>query len=254
MTSDKIYTCDQVSCRLDQESSQVLRVKITSSETISYGRAELRQADCMLINNFTGYPVTDIIGPPSAEKKAADILSRSMGVTMATSNLVLPSSSLTRAFRADFVSGQIVILSALSGAPIVKPETVLRTVSTLAQSFPVGNPFTDWAETDQCEADSHLERMEIGCSLFENFGVDLSIIATIGMLSLFISISTYLLLKRVSEKQKRTRKVLAWIGDNYGISFFFAKIESSHFEIQFFGLYNLVRSGRNTVMVVGDAI
>ena len=194
------------------------------------------------------------IGPPSSEKKAADILSRSMGATMATSNIALASTSLTTAFRADFVSGQIVIRSALAGDPIVKPETVLRTVSAFARSFPLGNPFTDWAESDKCTADSHLERMEISSNFFGNFGEDLSIIAAIGILSLFISISTYLLLKRVSEKRKRTRKVLAWIGDNYGISFFFAKIESSHFEIQFFGLYNLVRSGRNTVMVVGDAI
>ena len=255
--SDKTYTCEQVNCRLGQESSQVLTVKITSSETISYGRAELRLADCMLINNFTGYPVTDIIGPigpASTEQKAAEGLGTSMGAAMASSNIALAASSLTSAFRGDLLRSQMVLLRTLVGAAIVKPETVLRSVSTLAQAFPVGNPFTGWAKSDQCEAASHLARMEIRCSFLGNFGENLTITTAIGMLSLFISISTYLVLKRMSDKHKRTKAALAWIGNNYGMAFLYAKIESSHFEITFFGFYNLVRSNRNTVMVVGDLI
>ena len=271
------YSCDEIGCEIVDITSNGFSIRFNSQYSISYGTASLNRADCFSIKNFSEYPIEvnlKIIINKEEEKvkekvkekeKEEDYDERLRMFTSILSKLAQWVSLLTvmsmrgidptGVFRGFLLGCDVTKFIVLEGPEVKLPEYVLRIVDDLSRPMRIGNLLVNvFAKDPRCEVTDALARNNVECNIFSNYGEDVIVLFSILALNVILSSSCSFALTRLDKKHKKTRKVLAWIKNTYGLTFFICIFETSIFDIAFYSILHLIKSRATTSSVVGHMI
>ena len=261
LLSDKLgktYTCSEVGCEIVDISSNGFSIRFNSQYSISYGTASLNKADCLSIYNFESYPVTvkiGYLGPTSSEEKLGRS-ARTAGVAAsALSNSIMMSTSPALAMKADGVQAQMMLLMLLEGSEAVEAEGYLRIANKMECTLPGCPAIIEWVNSNtKCETSDTLARNDVNCTIFTNYGDDLIIVYIILLTTVMLTVAGSFALKRIDLRHKKTRKIIGFFKDTYGLTFFIAKMDAGMFTALYFSAVNMYYSEGSRPLVVGDVL
>ena len=232
--------CDDINCLTCSESAHVC----TKCDASSY--FELKGTKCE--------GKSSSIKDDERVEKASSAMSNILGVAAFIGRLVVAPFSYGAAFITQSLTSQLLILATLDGPEVKRSESVLRSVTHLARWFPTGNPFGTWGDRASCQLSPAMERNQFTCSLIENMGAHFVMLLVIGFVCTLITVAAMVVMVKASPSSTKTRAVMDWLRNNFGISFVLSLGNAMHFELLFYSLHSFAKSSNTSLMIFSDLI
>ena len=191
-------------------------------------------------------------------------------------NIIGMSISPAASIMLDKMLANFMYLELLTGPFLVYPDYVFKAARGLNMiPFRMGNPFEKWGQQTSCVPLESFVIAEYECGFFANYGEDFfGLIITLAI-NIVISLSCILAIliildrraakgfeplssqRSIADRSGPAKKstdwieVYTWIGDNYGVKFFFIHTRSEAIKILCFSVLNLFATQDSSFIAVG---
>ena len=191
-------------------------------------------------------------------------------------NIVGMSISPAASVMLDKMLANFMYLELLTGPFLVYPDYVFKAARCLNMiPIKMGNPFEKWGQQTSCVPLESFVIAEYECGFFANYGEDFfGLIITLAI-NIVISLSCILAIliildrraakgfeplstqRSIADRSGPAKKftdwieVCTWIGDNYGVKFFFIHTRSEAIKILCFSVLNLFATQDSSFIAVG---
>ena len=229
---------------------------------------------------FEDYPIKIInvfhIDVTSSYSSAMKTTSKTVETAKALLNIIGMTISPAASVMLDKMLANFMYLELLTGPFLVYPNYVFKAARGLNMiPFRMGNPFEKWGQQTSCVPLDNFVLADYNCGFFANYGEDFFGLMITLAINIVISLSCILAIliildrkaakgfeplssQRSMEDQSAPAKkptdwieVYTWIGDNYGVKFFFIHTRSEAIKILCFSVLNLFATQDSSFIAVG---
>ena len=283
-TQGKTHRCGNQNCTLSISGS-ILYVTLKYEFEIQKGvlyiekdYGTIESADRM--KSFEDYPIkiTKVfhIDVTSSYSSVMKTTSKTVETAKALLNIIGMSISPAASVMLDKMLANFMYLELLTGPFLVYPDYVFKAARGLNMiPFRMGNPFEKWGQQTSCVPLDNFVLADYDCGFFANYGEDFFGLMITLAINIVISLSCILAIliildrraakgfeplssqRSMADRSAPAKKptdwieVCTWIGDNYGVKFFFIHTRSESIKILCFSVLNLFATQDSSFIAVG---